>query len=386
MRTWQNCGLKLKKTPAKSSLSEVRKKVSYEFFEDVFRNDLREHESNRKTFKGFHIYAIDGDQLDLPRSSDVVSYDFVGYPSSLARETHYPKMYTTQALDVLSGEVREFHFSNRQDEIHLARGIVKSLETNSISIYDRLHCRYDTFLSHHEAGSFFIVRARNTVSSKTEGKGVGVGVHVGVREFTKSHSRSRMITWRAKPGERKKKPIDLQVRLVKIRNPKTKKNYVFCTNLPEDKISNQLIGELYRKRWEIETSFRDLTCTLKMSQFHSKKMNGILQEIFALLWLANSVKRQMNANLKSTSNACVSEKDYRKSNFKLTIDCVMDSIGFLVRNKWRKFLEIVNYLIQRTIENRTRDSRSYERCVKHRGREYKQRNLVPRESRLTERH
>jgi len=386
MRTWQNCGLKLQTTPSKSSLSEVRTKVSYEFFEEVFRNDLREQESKRPTYNGFHIYAIDGDQLDLPRSSDVVSYDFVGYPSSLARETHYPKMYTTQAFDVLSGEVREFHFSNKQDEVRLARQMTKALEPNSIAIYDRLHCSYDTFLSHHEAGNFFIVRARNTVSSVTKGKGLGVGVHVGVREFTKSLSRSKIITWRAKPGERKKKPVDLQVRLVKVKNPKTKKHYVFCTNLPEEKISNQMIGELYRKRWEIETSFRNLTCTLKMSQFHSKKMNGILQEIFALLWLANSVKRQMNANIKLTSSICISAKEYKKSNFKLTVDCVMDSIGLLVMNKWRKFQEVVSYLIQRTLETRTRDSRSYERCVKHRGREYKQRNLVPRRPRLTERH
>jgi len=38
---------------------------------------------------------------------------------------------------------------------------------------------------------------------------------------------------------------------------------------------------LYAMRWGIETSFRDLKYTIGLSAFHSKKVEHILQEIFA---------------------------------------------------------------------------------------------------------
>lgn len=282
-------------------------------------------------------------------------------------------MYTCAVLDVLSGEIREFSFSNRQDEVHLARGMVGALEKNSLTIYDRLHSGYDTFLSHHEAGSFYLVRARTD----------GNGVHTEVREFLRSASKSKIVEWRALPGERRQKRLTMRVRLVKIRHPKTKRVYVFITNLSEDLFSNRTIGQMYRRRWEVETAFKDLTVTgAKLGkQWHSRKLNGILQEIYALLWLSNAVRRQMRANENAKAEDLL-KREYRRSNFKLALSFVLDSIGLLVSGHVGKFFELVNALIKRTIERRLRDSRSYERCVRHRGREYKMQNLVPRRKRL----
>ncbi|MBK7890611.1 MAG: hypothetical protein IPJ84_07125 [Bdellovibrionales bacterium] len=66
-KTWKNSGLKAEQTPSKSSLSEARKKVSYEFFEEIFNDDLDTNNESHELYRGFHIYAIDGDQFDLPR-------------------------------------------------------------------------------------------------------------------------------------------------------------------------------------------------------------------------------------------------------------------------------------------------------------------------------
>ncbi|MBK7890324.1 MAG: transposase [Bdellovibrionales bacterium] len=123
-------------------------------------------------------------------------------------------------------------------------------------------------------------------------EGKGRGVKSEVRDFAKSLARSKEIIWRIQPGERRISP-DLTVRLVKIRNPSSKQDMVFVTNLSASQFSTKEIGKLYRRRWEIETSFKELTCTLKIGQWHSKSLNGILQEIFALLWLVNVTRRQL---------------------------------------------------------------------------------------------
>jgi len=44
-------------------------------------------------------------------------------------------------------------------------------------------------------------------------------------------------------------------------------------------------------RWGIETSFRDLKYTIGLSAFHSKKVEHILQEIFARLTMYNFAER-----------------------------------------------------------------------------------------------
>ena len=61
----------------------------------------------------------------------------------------------------------------------------------------------------------------------------------------------------------------------------------FITNLPRDEFNADAIKELYRMRWGIETSFRELKHTIGLLYFHSKKEEFIIQEIYAGLILYN---------------------------------------------------------------------------------------------------
>lgn len=378
LRSWHNNGLKITDAPSKSSFSEARDKLSYHFFEEIFRQDLGA-QNERLKWRGLHVYAADGDQFDLPVSEDILSHGFRGYPTSCGRETHYPKMYTTYIYDVLEESVREFCFSATQDEVHLSRSLVESYEKSSVTIYDRLHCGYETIRAHAEAGNYFVIRARIDGGGK-----YGRGVYGEVKAFCESHQKDSTFVWRPQPGFRREHP-DFEVRAVKIRHPKTGKLIVFITNLPKGKFSRKEIGKLYRRRWEIETTFKEITCTLKAQQWHSKKLNGILQEIFALLWLINATKRHMRSIL--TKPRELFEAKYKKTNFKLSVRCVMEHLGLLVKGQFRKFFGILNYWMRRMIESRERDKRHYPRVVKHRGKEYKQENAVTRRPKpLTERH
>jgi hypothetical protein len=59
------------------------------------------------------------------------------------------------------------------------------------------------------------------------------------------------------------------------------------TNLPVDEFSDEDIKQLYHLRWGIETSFRDLKHTIGATNFISKKVIYIEQEIWARLILFN---------------------------------------------------------------------------------------------------
>lgn len=59
------------------------------------------------------------------------------------------------------------------------------------------------------------------------------------------------------------------------------------TNLDADAFPLAEIKRLYAMRWGIETSFRDLKHTLGLLHLHAKKVEFILQEIFAKLTMYN---------------------------------------------------------------------------------------------------
>ncbi|MBK7890612.1 MAG: transposase [Bdellovibrionales bacterium] len=128
---------------------------------------------------------------------------------------------------------------------------------------------------------------------------------------------------------------------------------VFVTNLSASQFSTKEIGKLYRRRWEIETSFKELTCTLKIGQWHSKSLNGILQEIFALLWLVNVTRRQLKIRRELLA------VEYEKSNFKLIVGLVVENICLLLMKKHDDFFLLINHWANRTVERRRRDARSY---------------------------
>ena len=59
------------------------------------------------------------------------------------------------------------------------------------------------------------------------------------------------------------------------------------TNLPENEFSADDIKKIYKMRWGIETSFRELKYHVGLIAFHSKKKECIIQEIYARLIMYN---------------------------------------------------------------------------------------------------
>ena len=63
------------------------------------------------------------------------------------------------------------------------------------------------------------------------------------------------------------------------------------TNLDEKDFPIEEIKRLYGWRWGIERSFRELKYTIGLTNFHAKKVEYILQEIFARLTIYNFCER-----------------------------------------------------------------------------------------------
>ena len=369
-KTWENQNKNPYRTPVRSSLSEARGKVSFKFFKEIYEGDLKRQHKSRRMYRGFYVYAVDGTDLELPATQDVISEGYRGSAWNKELETYYPRMYTVHAYDVVNEVVRDFKFSNRKYELRMALDMVKDFERNSIAIYDRLYCGYTLIAAHKRAKNYFLVRARAYDATAPK----------PVKTFLASNKREMETHWYQRlnlglgPGE------GIKVRLIKIRNPRTKEDSVFVTNLPKDQFTAEELSALYRRRWEVETSFRDLTSTFKMGQWHSKKMNGILQEIYALLWFVNAVKMQMN-RLK-TESVDLLETKYTKAKFKLCAALVLQNIALLIRKQIKQLVEKLDLWIRRTRERRERLGRNYPRVTHASAQTYPLANQVRRRPKL----
>lgn len=362
-KTWEKCGLRIDQTPSKSSLSEYRKKVNWRFFKDHFREAFQAFD--RKTFRGFYVYAIDGDIWNLPASEDILNNKFRGARFPNNKETHYPKMYTVSAVDVVNGILRDFRFHQGQCEVLFAREMIKKFEKNSLTIYDRLHGTYASMKNHEDAGNYFLIRARvggDTTQSQ-------------LREFRDSNAKSKTIIFRPPRGSGKEfTPV--RIRLIKTKNPRTKEILIFMTNLPESSFKKKEIGQLYLRRWDIETTFKDLSHTLKMGQWHSQSLNGILQEIYALFWFYNAAQAQCLGVVKRADDWL--GKIYEKTNLKLCAKFFIDHVEMLLNGQVREFHECLHLILKRVAERRVRLRRSYPRAVRGHGATYANVGIIDR--------
>jgi hypothetical protein len=325
--------------PHRSSFCRQRKQLSWRYFHDLFYGLIHSIDSHRSTFNGLRCYVIDGQQLTLPRTRDLYLNGFNGRFLEDDRETHTLKGYLAHCYDFLTGISKGFTFNNTLNE-HRDRAILLGLlEEKSLVIYDRLYFSED-LVRQHEAKTkcYFLARCKKDASAE-------------VTAFDMDEEKTLASTTRyGKP-----------IHFIKVTHPKTAEIHTYATNLPENWLRPELIGQLYGRRWDGETAFYELTATLKCEQWHSKTLNGILQELYCAMWLINYTKICML--LAGEKNAHPLEADYEKANFKACCKFVVEKIG----KYWNQPKRMINKLIKivfRTKQKRKRYSRSYPREIK----------------------
>jgi len=327
----------------------MRKRVSYGFFKDAFDDGAEKTNSVARTFRGKRIYGMDGFEFDLPRTEDVLKNDYQGRWVSKYRQQYYPTMYTVMCYDVLSETVKDIRISPRQDELSLAEPMVKSMEKGSLCIYDRLYPCRRMIRAHIQAENHFLFRLK-------------------VNSFKEA---TRLLDLKIK----KRKAIieGVTVYFIKIKNPRSGEYDLFATDLPQYWVDAHTVRSLYNLRWECETSFLDLVNTFKANQWHSKFLNGILQELYAMLWLYNYTKIQILDSGQISKNPL--QWEYQKPNFKFILDWVIRKLNLIFKRLLDPTTHITKLIIKSTA-TRKRHTNSKPRVTKYPASPYPSENTL----------
>lgn len=259
------------KAVAASSLCEARQKLSYKAFESLLMK-VNVDQSHR--WRGHVVRAVDGTKLNLP-DTKAFAEKFGFSKGGENASSYYPKALMVTAVNVFTGQFNSMtlskcYGSEREGLLDLS----KHFSPHDICILDRGFDSPPLWYELRKRELHFVVRVR--VWKKGRNDNVG--------RFLSTGKRSHITEMKIKHEKEK-----MKVRLVRGKTFKNGSTLVLATSLLDtSKYGSKAILELYEKRWSIEAAYLKLKHDAKIERFHSRNLNGILQEIFAALTILSA--------------------------------------------------------------------------------------------------
>ena len=207
------------------------------------------------------VYALDSTTIDLCLSL---------FPWAHFRTTKAAvKMHTL--LD-LRGNIPSFiHVSDgKLHDVHALDMLVP--EAGAIYVMDRGYVDFARLHRLHEAGAFFVTRAKSNLDAHR--------VYSAVTDRTTGVIADQTI---ALDGHYTRQDYPAHLRRIRFRDPKTDKTLVFLTNLTA--LPALTICDLYKSRWQVELFFKWIKQHLRIKAFYGTSENAVKTQI----WIAVSV-------------------------------------------------------------------------------------------------
>lgn len=270
----------------RSAVSKARKKIPWQVFEDLASNATElAYELLPKDPKylwhGMSVFAFDGSKYTLPAIEEIrMEFD----PDSGLDQSgrgHYPQCLVSTAYDVfrrlpVARTVQSIKVGNEREE---AKKLIAHIPAGNLLCFDRGYPSYEfiLWLNEHYNGSYlFRCPASSTFPA--------------VEQFLKSSKDEAVISIDPSQNYIQQVPVEdrgqlhpITLRVIKLVSPEGVVS-VLLTNLFD--MNEYGCGELislYFRRWEVENYYRDEKVYLEIEKFHSKRPDGIRQELFAIL-------------------------------------------------------------------------------------------------------
>jgi len=290
-------------TPTNSSFNQRRAKILPEAFEFLFR-EFTDSVVRPKFYRGYRLLACDGSDLCIAHNPEDKTTYLQTFPTSKGfNQIHLNALYDLQTRTYIDAIIQPAHFKN---EYKAMRDMIDrySGESRTVFIADRGYENYHIFAHAQEHGHFYLIRAKDRSSN---------GILASVRSqlpmdqdtfdrtvsITLTRKQTSDVRYNTKEYRRipkrvpfdyldldEKKFYDITMRIVRFPISETSYESII-TNLPVEDFTVEDIKELYHMRWGIETSFRELKYAVGLTNFHSRKTEYILQEIWARLIMYN---------------------------------------------------------------------------------------------------
>jgi len=283
-----------------SAFVQQRGKILPEALEVLFHR-FTSISINPNYYNGYRMLAVDGSDLCIPHNPNDTQNHFPATEKSKGYNLiHLNAMYDLCSRVYVDAIIQP---GKKENEFQALIDMVdrSTISDKTIVIADRGFESYNVFEHINKKNWNYVIRVKDVNSN-----GIASGISLPKQDtFDIEHSilLTRLQTKEIKEHPEKYKfmpanqkfdylPVgDKGNYLIKFRIVRfliSDNTYeVIITNLDKDEFPVEKIKEIYHMRWGIETSFRELKYAIGLINFHSKKADYILQEIFARLTMYN---------------------------------------------------------------------------------------------------
>lgn len=258
---------------------------------DAFRFLIRNHNCNfytdgvGHTFHGRLVLAIDGSNVLIPSTQEnIETYGTSGRKGKKPQAAlGLSCVHDVLNRMIVGADVFRSNFDERaaaRSQLSHVREIVG--DSPFLVAMDRGYCSAPFFLWMSQQSIPFIVRLRATdfQDERSRMKDDDCDAEIA---FTSQRIANHAGT---PDGEAMKRAGRMPLRFVRIRLENGREE-TLATSLPRDEFSKEWIGELYGKRWGVETAFDVLKNCLQMENFTGTKPRMLLQDIYATIYVSN---------------------------------------------------------------------------------------------------
>jgi hypothetical protein len=288
------------KTATTSAFVQQREKILPWTFEFLL-HEFTQSYSKIKTYRGYRLIAVDGSFLHIATNPE----DSETYIQSKPDSRGYNLLQMNAMFDLCNklysdALVLPYRLQNEKKAIvdMVDRSRIKG---DVIVIGDRAYESWNIFAHIERKGWNYMIRVRDVGK-----QGIPAGLKLPASDefdvyIDKILTKKSTKEVKAKPDlyrivpststfdfldlhDNKFYPISFRVVRFKISDDFYE---TVITNLKQDEFSSLKLKELYKMRWGVETSFRELKYAVGLNCLHSKKREYIIQEIFARIIMYN---------------------------------------------------------------------------------------------------
>lgn len=270
----------------KQAVSKARRGINPDLFRDLFHFSVETFYNScqqRKTWNGFHLFAVDGSCIQVPKSKDNVEH------FGLCRNKHHSRedsmarislLYDLQEDIVVDGLINKYLYAERSSaQKHLDYLELAGLAERSILLFDRGYPSYDFFQRIEKGGYYYLMRIQENVKS-----------------LTRLDKNDEITSYVPIP----RKGIDpIKVRVVHV-TLEDGTDECLVTNLMDPSVSPEMLKELYFMRWGIESKYYELKNQLKLEEFSGAHHLSVEQDFFINLLFMN-----ICSLIKSEADTCI---------------------------------------------------------------------------------
>jgi len=272
-----------------SAVTKGRKKVPWQIFEEISYDavqlayELWPDEpiyGYPWTWEELSVYAFDGSKYLLPATEEIrQEFD----PTSGLRNNwkgHYPQCLVITAYDVFRRlPVARTVAPNDSSEREEAKKLVPKIPENNLLLFDRGYPGFE-FIKYVKGNynGYYIFRSPATSTFPEVATFIRSGKKQDVIELSPTQKYLKKFpSYMCKSMSME----SIKIRVIRLKSPDGVLSVLLTNLFDEEKFTRKKIIQLYFKRWEVESYYRDEKVYLDVIKFHCKNANGIYQELFA---------------------------------------------------------------------------------------------------------